>query len=86
LNADEIMHIDVEMMRGNHWKKDMITTDTVLDIKKGVHKDEHVDLYQLVLYLNGKMLADHETLETVKTQAGSNSVTLKASERINLNV
>lgn len=76
LQAHEKMHIDCEMMKGNHVPFEMETTDTILDIKKRIHESEGIDMFQIVLYYNGKVLADDMTLETVKIQAGSNTVPL----------
>ena len=45
LNAREKMHMDVEMMKGNHVMNEMETTDTILDIKKRIHSSEGIDLY-----------------------------------------
>lgn len=42
LEAHEKVHIDCKMMKGNHVKIDMETTDTVLDVKKSLTKTEHV--------------------------------------------
>lgn len=74
------------MMKGNHVKIDMETTDTVLDVKKSLTKTEHVAHDVIQLFLKGKEIYDHNSLEKIKDKADSNDINLEVKERININV
>lgn len=63
----ERVHVDVDMtFKGNHSKQEMVTTDTVEDLKKLLQETEKVEHWKIKLLYNDEEIANDQSLEDVK--------------------
>lgn len=58
LVAKERVNVNVKLGSGAQEAFDMLSVDTVLDVKKALQKKDHVNAYQVHLMLNGKEVRD----------------------------
>lgn len=86
LEARERMHLDVLMMSGHHVPLDMETRDCITDVKKKLEEAEGVDWHLLTLLYTTEVLPDEFVLGALQKKAGSNSVSLEAKEKLQVNV
>jgi hypothetical protein len=86
VKAQEKMALSVKMISGSIMAMDMVTTDTVLDVKKRVGDKEKVEPHLVILKFKDEELHDEATLGDVKNKANSNSIALLANERDEISV
>lgn len=86
VKAQEKMALSVKMISGSIMAMDMVTTDTVLDVKKRVGDKEKVEPHLVILKFKEEELHDEATLGDVKNKANSNSIALLANERDEISV
>lgn len=86
VKANEKMALSVRMISGAIMPMDMVTTDTVLDVKRRVGDKEKVEPHLVILNFNDEELHDEATLGDVKDKANSNQVALVAKERDEISV
>jgi len=80
------MNVNVQMVSGFNDMFEMLTVDTVLDVKKRVKAKENIELILIQLLFNGKEVHDVDSLESIKKLANSNDILLQAIEREEITV
>jgi len=86
LNAKEKMQMQVTMPSSEMTPYDMVTTDSIGDLKKRIQAKEHLDCQLIKIMFNDNELTDDVTLDQVKTQAHSHEVPVEAKEKMQINV
>lgn len=80
------MSLSVTMISRQIIPYDMVTTDSVLDVKKRVALKEKIDSHLVILNFGDKELHDESSLAEIRDMAHSNQVSLVAKERDEISI
>lgn len=86
LVCQERVNVTAHLTTGQNDQFDMLTTNTILDVKKRISEKEGIEQQLLKLMFNRQEVHDPDTLESIKLQAGSNDIRLVAEERDSITV
>lgn len=86
LIAKEKISLIIKLMSGKDVPMEMVSADTILDVKKKLNDTEGIDFHKIILLLNDKGLQDEDPLREVKVMAGSNTITLIEKEKVAISV
>lgn len=84
--AEERVTLNVTMFDKSVVPFEFVTTDTVVDCKKGIGKKTGTDEHIIKLTFNGKEIVDANTIEDVKNLAGAHEIPLVATQREEITV